>query len=142
MMHFSNPIAGTQDCVGLLMVYDATYGIAPMIGISGVIAEAKTSRPIAVGVRNHAVAEGTVFEAVPLAAGNVVEVKLKPGATTINADLMGMPFTSTGQTGWAKSAEAPSFEVGMVCTRKPSGGYQGGSMVTVALSPAIHSATA
>lgn len=142
MMHLSNPIAGTQDCVGLLMVYDATYGIAPMIGISGVIAEAKTSRPIAVGVRNHSTAEGTVFEAVPLAAGNVVDVKLNQGAATINVDLMGMPFTSTGQTGWEKSAEAPSFEVGMVCTRKPPGGYKGGSMVTVALSPAIHSSTA
>lgn len=142
MKIYSNPVTGNQDCVGLLMVYNAEYGIAPMVGVSGVIDEDKLSRPIGVGVLNHTVEGGTIFEAIPLESGAVADIKLKSGTATITVDMMGMPFTSTGQTGWAKSELAPSYTVGMVCTPKPAGGYKGGQLVSVVLSPAIHSATA
>lgn len=115
---FSKEIAGSFDCVGLLMIADDDYGICPSCGLSdGRVypAVVYTKAPLAVGCVNHVKDGKTRFEARYLGAGGVLEIKTDDA---INA---GQTVEVDFATGKVKVV-GDDWVVGVALTSTPPGG--------------------
>ncbi len=113
---FSKEIAGSLDCVGLLMVAHETYGIIPSGGVSGVsVTPDYTKAPLAVGCANHVKDGKTRFEARYLGAGGVLEIK------TDDQISAGSRLEADYETGKVK-VQGDDWMIGVALTSTPSGG--------------------